>query len=551
MTSNDHDIEQKKTMIVYDQGEFEAKEKNGQRDVNFVLKIEIEDSDAEMMDSSINSIDANRKSSENISRDTDHAPGFFASETEGNELVETNQVQEKEIFSSEIQNKSLETINDSYLISSNSGEMRANLTLPDTVEASNSLTDGFSSKYNGSTQLAFAPEKSLPFSTDEDIRILDTEDLKALPLTTPMASSNPQCSLEQTWPSSQENVTMFEVSEQNPLQLSTKADPPLSSNESIAFISSSVPNNQTVAPLSQAIEASQNSPGIEDSTITATSNKNDQTFHLETSFRKESVDHDTFDFSKRRIPNPNPNAKTQKNNNSCLPPERINNNARACSVLPQKISTSTPKQSGLSRELGFLSNKAQTSTTSRTESSEALFPSSLISRSVVTPGPRKNLEATLITSTNSSLMAQVDPINESHLYPSIPASRAHSVQDSFGSSPSSGISIGNASSPTISEPSPERSKEILLAELKAIRIASITARNTALEVELASKRARLEEITRELKAPAQETVRRHIKLLHDYNDIRDVGQGLIGMIAEQRGVQIGSLYEDYGVGVKD
>ena len=51
--------------------------------------------------------------------------------------------------------------------------------------------------------------------------------------------------------------------------------------------------------------------------------------------------------------------------------------------------------------------------------------------------------------------------------------------------------------------------------------------------------------------PAAETVKRHIKLLHDYNDIRDVGQGLVGMIADNRGVRIGELYEEFGVGLKD
>jgi len=51
--------------------------------------------------------------------------------------------------------------------------------------------------------------------------------------------------------------------------------------------------------------------------------------------------------------------------------------------------------------------------------------------------------------------------------------------------------------------------------------------------------------------PAAETVKKHIKLLHDYNDIRDVGQGLVGMIADNRGVRIGELYEEFGVGLKD
>jgi hypothetical protein len=49
------------------------------------------------------------------------------------------------------------------------------------------------------------------------------------------------------------------------------------------------------------------------------------------------------------------------------------------------------------------------------------------------------------------------------------------------------------------------------------------------------------------------TVKAHIKRLHAYNEIRDVGQGLIGLIAEQRGVRIGECYDsgEFGVGAKD
>jgi hypothetical protein len=51
--------------------------------------------------------------------------------------------------------------------------------------------------------------------------------------------------------------------------------------------------------------------------------------------------------------------------------------------------------------------------------------------------------------------------------------------------------------------------------------------------------------------PAEQTVKRHIKLLHDYNDIKDVGQGLIGIIADNRGARIGDLYTEFGVNVQD
>ncbi|POS83156.1 hypothetical protein EPUL_003970 [Erysiphe pulchra] len=533
MTSNDYDMEQKKTLNAADLEETGAKQENGQGNVNFAVKSEIEDSDIE---------------SRSISRSINHGFESFASETQDNELIEANPLQEKETFPSEIQSELLQTINDSCLVAPNFREINANSTPSETAEVSNSLTDEFSLRYNGSTQLVLAPEQNSSFNTIEESRILDTEDLKALPLTASTASGNLQCSPEQIWPSSQENVNMFEDSEQNVRNLSTKAYLPIPSIESTAFISSSVSNNKEVLSLSQATETDQNSPEIGDNTVTTTSNENENTTSLKTPFREKSINHESIDFSKRRISTPN--TSTPKNNTTCLPLERIDNNARA-SVLPQEIGISSAKQTGLSKEPAVFSKKAQILTTSRIANSEALFPSSSLLRSELTPGPRKNLEATLMTSKNLSMITQTHSVDENQLSPSIPPPRTHSIHDSFGSSPSSGVSIENTSSPTISEPSPERAKEILLAELKTIKIASITARNTALEAELASKRTRLEEIRRELKAPAQETVRRHIKLLHDYNDIRDIGQGLIGMIAEQRGVQIGSLYEDYGVGVKD
>lgn len=90
-----------------------------------------------------------------------------------------------------------------------------------------------------------------------------------------------------------------------------------------------------------------------------------------------------------------------------------------------------------------------------------------------------------------------------------------------------------------------------MAELKAIKIASLKSKNAALRLEIENKRKKLEEAEEGLTQPAAETVRMHIKLLHEYNDIRDVGQGLIGMIADNRGVRIGDLYEEFGVDLRD
>jgi len=50
---------------------------------------------------------------------------------------------------------------------------------------------------------------------------------------------------------------------------------------------------------------------------------------------------------------------------------------------------------------------------------------------------------------------------------------------------------------------------------------------------------------------ARTTIKRHIRLLHGYNEIRDVGQGLFGILAEQKGVRIVQVMEEFGVGVDD
>lgn len=46
-------------------------------------------------------------------------------------------------------------------------------------------------------------------------------------------------------------------------------------------------------------------------------------------------------------------------------------------------------------------------------------------------------------------------------------------------------------------------------------------------------------------------MKKHINLLHEYNDIRDIGQGLIGMIADNRGLRISDLYPEFGLDPKD
>lgn len=49
--------------------------------------------------------------------------------------------------------------------------------------------------------------------------------------------------------------------------------------------------------------------------------------------------------------------------------------------------------------------------------------------------------------------------------------------------------------------------------------------------------------------PAVDTDQTRIALLKEYNDLRDVAQQFIGIIAENRSVPVRSLYADGGFGV--
>ena len=50
---------------------------------------------------------------------------------------------------------------------------------------------------------------------------------------------------------------------------------------------------------------------------------------------------------------------------------------------------------------------------------------------------------------------------------------------------------------------------------------------------------------------AKDMIKQHIQRLHSYNEIKDVAQALMGMIAESRGVRIKELYESLEFGVSE
>ncbi|KAL5003118.1 Swi5-domain-containing protein [Aspergillus recurvatus] len=83
------------------------------------------------------------------------------------------------------------------------------------------------------------------------------------------------------------------------------------------------------------------------------------------------------------------------------------------------------------------------------------------------------------------------------------------------------------------------------------KLASLRASITALESQSVQLEAEISEVRVKLKNDPSETVKRHIRLLHEYNEIKDIGQGLMGLIADARGVRQVDVQKEFGVGVKD
>lgn len=50
---------------------------------------------------------------------------------------------------------------------------------------------------------------------------------------------------------------------------------------------------------------------------------------------------------------------------------------------------------------------------------------------------------------------------------------------------------------------------------------------------------------------ANGVIKEHIALLHNYNEIKDIGMGLMGLVADKRGVRVKGLLEEFGMGEKD
>jgi len=88
------------------------------------------------------------------------------------------------------------------------------------------------------------------------------------------------------------------------------------------------------------------------------------------------------------------------------------------------------------------------------------------------------------------------------------------------------------------------------------RVQKLQSQISTLQSQINTTQASLEATLTKLPAQDPHTdpdaiVKEHIRLLHQYNEIKDVGQGLMGLIADARGVRLGDVMEEFGVGSED
>ncbi|MCJ1373555.1 hypothetical protein MMC20_004783 [Loxospora ochrophaea] len=107
-------------------------------------------------------------------------------------------------------------------------------------------------------------------------------------------------------------------------------------------------------------------------------------------------------------------------------------------------------------------------------------------------------------------------------------------------------------SPTSNRPSTPTSSSASAseAEAEAAKIATLHTILTHQASTLATAKHQLSSLAAQLPLGTTPThiQSAHIALLHQYNTLRDIGTGLLGMIAEARGVRVGEVFEEWGVG---
>ncbi|KAG5207290.1 DNA repair protein Swi5/Sae3 [Trichophyton interdigitale] len=112
------------------------------------------------------------------------------------------------------------------------------------------------------------------------------------------------------------------------------------------------------------------------------------------------------------------------------------------------------------------------------------------------------------------------------------------------------VAMDDENAPGVIPPTPLQAKKIETLEAAIPKLQEKIKNN---ELAIIKARERLNELIKEHGGPpdAAGIVKEHIRLLHDYNEIKDVGQGLIGLIAQSRGVRHIEVQTEFGIATAD
>ncbi|KAJ4358915.1 hypothetical protein N0V95_002621 [Ascochyta clinopodiicola] len=174
----------------------------------------------------------------------------------------------------------------------------------------------------------------------------------------------------------------------------------------------------------------------------------------------------------------------------------------------------------------------------------------------------------------SCLRSEMEQVSEPTIQSGIANVHSHREDENKVGVESSSTSTAPAthaqSQPSVSqtsEPASPRSvarltpQEITLAELKAQKAALLASLGSLPAIQVLIEENQTSDIEMsdddgepteaDITAAANKMVKEHIKLLHEYNELKDVGQGLMGLIADQRGVRIVEIQDKFGLDAND
>ncbi|XP_026153051.1 DNA repair protein SWI5 homolog [Mastacembelus armatus] len=87
--------------------------------------------------------------------------------------------------------------------------------------------------------------------------------------------------------------------------------------------------------------------------------------------------------------------------------------------------------------------------------------------------------------------------------------------------------------------------------LQVTKSATVSAAEEVAELERKSEQLDTEIAQLEAEGYRVEELEHHIDMLHEYNDIKDIGQSLLGRIAALRGTTTRDLYSHFGLELDD